>query len=113
MDDLAARRALWLALLADHGVLGFACFMAFVLGGFRLMWRAGPRITDVGARGDLAATVAGLMGLCGLMFTADLFYRLPTLLIFFSMMGMGIGTALMHQPGPRTYYRLVHYRHKL
>ena len=103
----------WLTLLADHGVLGFACFMAFVLGGFRLMWRAGPRITDVGARGDLAATVAGLMGLCGLMFTADLFYRLPTLLIFFSMMGMGIGTALMHQPGPRTYYRLVHYRHKL
>jgi hypothetical protein len=47
------------------------------------------------------------------MCTADLFYRLPMLLIFWCAMGLGIGTALMYQPGPRTYYRLVHYRHKL
>lgn len=106
-------RNAWLTLLADHGILGFLSFLGFVVGGLGLMWRAHGRIAEPGARGDLAATTAGLIGLCGLMFTADLLYRLPTLLIFFSMMGMGVGTALMHQSGPRTYYRLVHFRHKL
>lgn len=103
----------WLTLLGDHGVLGFGFFVAFFVGGLALMWRAAGRIADAGARSDLRATVAGLVGFGGLMFTADLFYRLPTLLIFWCVMGLGIGTALMHQPGPRTYYRLVHYRHKL
>ena len=103
----------WLTLLADHGVLGFLFFVGFVVRGIALMWKATARVVDAGARSDLWATTAGLLGFCGLMWTADLFYRLPTLLIFWSVMGLGVGTALMHQPGPRTYYRLVHYRHKL
>jgi hypothetical protein len=35
------------------------------------------------------------------------------MLMFWAAMGFGIGTALTHLPGPRTYYRLVHYRHHL
>lgn len=103
----------WLTLLAEHGIVGFAFFAAFMLRGLGLMWRATGRIADTSARKDLWATVAGLIGFAGLMCTADLFYRLPMLLIFWCAMGLGIGTALMYQPGPRTYYRLVHYRHKL
>jgi MFS family permease len=103
----------WLTLLAEHGVLGFAFFAAFMLRGIALMWRATGRISDTSARKDLWATAVGLIGFAGLMCTADLFYRLPMLLIFWCAMGLGVGTALMYQPGPRTYYRLVHYRHKL
>jgi lipopolysaccharide/colanic/teichoic acid biosynthesis glycosyltransferase len=103
----------WLSLLAEHGIVGFACFLGFLGAGLGLMIRATRRIADVSARRDLWAATAGLIGFAGYMGTADLFFRLPTLLVFFCIMGLGVGTALMHQPGPRTYYRLVHYRHKL
>jgi lipopolysaccharide/colanic/teichoic acid biosynthesis glycosyltransferase len=103
----------WLSLLAEHGVLGFAFFLGFFACSIRLMVRATRRITDTAVRRDLWAATAGLIGFAGYMGTADLFFRLPTLLVFFCVAGLGVGTALMHQPGPRTYYRLVHYRHKL
>jgi hypothetical protein len=103
----------WLSLLAEHGVLGFAFFLGFFACSIRLMVRATRRITDTAVRRDLWAATAGLIGFAGYMGTADLFYRLPMLLVFFCVAGLGVGTALMYQPGPRTYYRLVHYRHKL
>jgi lipopolysaccharide/colanic/teichoic acid biosynthesis glycosyltransferase len=103
----------WLSLLAEHGLLGFGCFVGFLASCLALMVRATRRITDGGVRRDLWAATAGLIGFAGYMGTADLFFRLPTLLVFFCVMGLGVGTALMHQPGPRTYYRIVHYRHKL
>ena len=103
----------YLTLLADHGILGFASFVVFLFGGLVYMWRALPRITDAAAKNDLRATVAGLSAFAVLMATADMFYRLPVLIVFWSMMGLGLGIALMHQSGPRTYYRLVHFRHRL
>jgi lipopolysaccharide/colanic/teichoic acid biosynthesis glycosyltransferase len=103
----------WLSLFADHGLVGFSFFVVFFVGALGIMWRATPRVADPSARDDLWATTCGLVGFALLMWSDDLFYRLPTFVLFWSMMGLGLGTALMHGPGPRTYYRLVHYRHRL
>jgi len=113
LPKVPATHNTWLSLLAEHGIIGFGCFAGFLGSCLALMVRATRRITDLGARRDLWAVTAGLIGFVGYMFTADLFFRLPTLLVFFCMMGLGVGVALTHQPGPRTYYRIVHYRHKL
>jgi len=103
----------WLSLFAEHGAVGFVLFVAFFLGALRAMWRALPRIEDASARDDLWATLCGLTAFGLLMWTEDLFYRLPTFVLFWTTMGLGLGVALFYAPGPRKFYRLVHFRHKL
>ena len=92
---------------------GFALFVAFFVGALRSMWRALPRITDASAQDDLWATFRGLTAFGLLMWTEDLFYRLPTFVLFWTTLGLGLGVALFYAPGPRKFYRLVHFRHKL
>ena len=103
----------WLSLFAEHGIVGFALFVAFFVGALRSMWRALPRINDASAQDDLWATFCGLTAFGLLMWTEDLFYRLPTFVLFWTTLGLGLGVALFYAPGPRKFYRLVHFRHKL
>lgn len=103
----------YLTMLADHGVAGLVFFLGFLFGGLAFMFRSAARITDRAATDDLWATASGLVAFAFLMFFSDALYRFPLMLMFWAAMGLGIGTALTHLPGPRTYYRLVHYRHQL
>ncbi len=103
----------YLTVLADHGVAGLMFFLAFLFGGLGFMYRAVRRIADPAATDDVLATAAGLTAFAFLMLFSDALYRFPLMLMFWAAMGFGIGTALTHLPGPRTYYRLVHYRHHL
>ncbi len=103
----------YLTLLVDHGPLGLAFFLAFLVGGITFMLRTAGKIADSVARDDLWATAAGLIGCCVLMAFADALYRFPMMVMFWSAMGLGVGLALHYRPGPKTYYRLVHYRHQL
>ena len=108
-----ALESTYLTLLVDHGPIGLAFFLAFVLGGIAFMFRTARHVTDSIARDDLWATAAGLVGCCLLMAFADALYRFPMMIMFWSAMGLGVGLALHFRPGPKTYYRLVHYRHQL
>jgi lipopolysaccharide/colanic/teichoic acid biosynthesis glycosyltransferase len=103
----------YLTVLADHGVAGLLFFGAFLFGGLAFMYRSARRITDPAAADDVWATAAGLTAFAFLMLFSDALYRFPLMLMFWAAMGLGIGTALTHLPGPRTYYRLIHYRHQL
>jgi lipopolysaccharide/colanic/teichoic acid biosynthesis glycosyltransferase len=115
-EDLRGPRTLentYLTVLADHGVAGLVFFLAFLFGGLAFMFRSVRRITDPAATDDVLATAAGITAFAFLMLFSDALYRFPLMLMFWAAMGFGIGTALTHLPGPRTYYRLVHYRHHL
>ena len=103
----------YLTLLVDHGPIGLAFFLAFLIGGIAFMFRTASKITDRVARDDLWATASGLVGCCVLMAFADALYKFPMMIMFWSAMGLGVGIALQYRPGPKTYYRLVHYRHQL
>lgn len=97
--------SMYLTLLVDHGPLGLLFFAAFFFGGLRLMARA--RVDDARARDDLRATFAGLCG-CALLFAvSDGLYALPVALVFFAAMGLGVGLAVLHAPGPRPTYRII------
>ncbi|MGK0362620.1 MAG: hypothetical protein ACI9U2_004941, partial [Bradymonadia bacterium] len=82
-------------------------------GGWRFMWRSLPRITDRVARDDLRAVTAGVAGCAVLLLFSDAIYSLPVIVVFWSAMGLGIGIALTQRTGPKSMYRLVHFRHKL
>lgn len=111
-----ARRGMensYATLLVDHGPLGLAFFLAFLFGGWLFMWRSLPRITDRVARDDLRAVAAGVAGCAVLLLFSDAIYSLPVMVVFWSAMGLGIGIALTQRTGPKSMYRLVHFRHKL
>jgi lipopolysaccharide/colanic/teichoic acid biosynthesis glycosyltransferase len=103
----------YLTVLADHGPLGLAFFLAWFLGALVLMYRGIARIPDRRVRADLRATAAGLTGFAVLMLFSDVVYKFPTMILFFAAMGLGVGLALQHRAGPKAVYRLVHYRHQL
>lgn len=103
----------YLTLFIDHGPLGLAFFLWFLLGGLFFMVRSARQITDRVAREDLWATASGLTGCAVLLFFSDGLYSFPMMIVFWATMGLGIGIALNHRPGPRTFYRIVHYRHQL
>lgn len=115
-DGRSPRKSLentYLTMLADHGVAGLLFFLAFLVGGLAFMYRSARRIADRAAGDDTWAAAAGLTAFALLMMFSDALYRFPMMLMFWAAMGLGVGTALAHLPGPRTYYRLVHYRHHL
>lgn len=103
----------YLTVFADHGPLGLAFFLAWFLGGVALMYRGLRQVTDERARADLLATAAGLTGFAVLLMFSNLVYKFPTMILFFSAMGLGVGLALQYRSGPKAVYRLVHYRHQL
>ncbi len=103
----------YLSLFVDHGPLGLAFFLAFLVGGLVFMFRSVPLLTDEEARCDLWATASGLVGCAVLIGFWDAFYRFPMMIVFFATMGLGVGLAVRYRRGPRQVYRLVHYRHHL
>jgi hypothetical protein len=104
---------MYLTLFVDHGPLGLLFFLAFLVGALGTMFRSARLIEDPDARDDLRATASGLVGVTLLFLVSDTLYRLPLMVTFFAVMGLGLGIALHYRPGPRRIYRLIHYRHQL
>ena len=103
----------WLTLLVDHGPLGLVFFLAFFVGSLVFMLRTVRRVEDAAAADDLRATASGLVGFAVLMGFSDALYAFPVMIVLWSALGLGMGTALNYRAGPRAIYRIVHFRHQL
>ncbi|MCA9526475.1 MAG: sugar transferase [Myxococcales bacterium] len=113
LENTPAMENAWLTLFVDQGPLGLLFFAAFLGGALLFMLRSTRVIEDVVAASDLRAVAAGVAGFAVLMCFSDALYSFPVMLVLWSMLGLGVGTALTHRPGPRAVYRIVHFRHHL
>jgi lipopolysaccharide/colanic/teichoic acid biosynthesis glycosyltransferase len=104
---------MYLTLFVDHGPLGLLFFLAFLVSALGTMFQSARSVEDPDARDDLRATASGLVGATLMFLVSDALYRLPLMVTFFALMGLGLGIALHYRPGPRRVYRLIHYRHQL
>lgn len=103
----------FLTLLAEHGAIGLLLFVLFLWRVMRLAYRAGPRVPDPVARDDIRAAAAGLVAFVVMMAFSDPLTAFPMMIVFWSLAGLAVGTTLHYLPGPKTVYRLIHYRDKL
>lgn len=112
-DADTAMQNTWLTLFVDHGPLGLLFFGAFFFGSLGFLFRSIRRVTDADAADDLRALAAGVTGFAVLMCFSDALYSFPVMVVLFSTLGLGMGIALNHRPGGRSFYRIVHFRHPL
>ena len=91
-------------LLVEYGIFGLLCFILMITRAITLILREGRRRKDH----LLSAIGYGLFAASLLSMICDLWFPFSLSLLFWSLLGVGVGVALEGQRGPKRAYRMIH-----
>ncbi len=90
-------------LLLEHGVLGLAAMLWILAAALANLYRAQKRISDPGLRAVLWAVIAAVIGFLVAMQTFDPFDNIAIQMLFWGLLGIGVGIVVRLGERPSDY----------